>query len=181
VKKSFSGYLVDPLRLFRRGARQEEQVIEKSMVRPTFSALGRFFISDTVIGAIAERACADVDGVEGAQRAVVEVGTAGVSVAVDVAVRYGAFLPAVLAAAQSQICAAIEQMTALNVVRADVVARRVVIVPEMGAEAAAGGASRGAGAESGAGAAAEAPLPIPAPESRLVPDPKGPGRARGEA
>ncbi len=140
VRKSFSGYLVDPLRLFRRGGRQEEQVIEKSMVRPTFSALGKFFISDTVIGAIAERAACDVDGVMAAQRAVVEVDPAGVRVAVDVVARFGAHLPTALAAAQASIGAAIEQMTALNVVAVDVVARRVAVVgPAVGPEPSADG------------------------------------------
>ncbi|HVB10602.1 MAG TPA: Asp23/Gls24 family envelope stress response protein [Bacillota bacterium] len=135
VKKSFSGYLVDPLRLFRRGGRQEDQVIEKSMVRPTFSAMGKFFISDTVIGAIAERAGCDVDGVDSALRAVVDLDPAGVHVAVEVVVRFGVSLPDVLAAAQVSIGAAIEQMTALNVVSVDVVCRRVVIGDARGPEA----------------------------------------------
>lgn len=150
VRKSFSGYLVDPLRLLRRGGRQEEQLIEKSMVRPTFSALGKFFIADTVIGAIAERAACDVDGVLAAQRAVVEVDPAGVRVAVDVVVRFGARLPDVLAAAQAGIAAAIERMTALNLVAVDVVARRVAVAEAGGTPA---GPDAGGGGEPSAAAA----------------------------
>lgn len=127
VRKSFSGYLIDPLRLLRRSSgAPEPQVIEKSMVRPTFNALGKFFIADTVIGAIAERAALDCDGVAGAQRAVVEVREDGVSVAVEVVLRYGVFLPDALSAAQAAIRDAIDTMTALNVVRVDVSVRRVV-------------------------------------------------------
>jgi uncharacterized alkaline shock family protein YloU len=127
VRKSFSGYLVDPLRLRRRGlAPRGDQVIEKSMVRPTFSTLGRFYIADTVVGAIAERAALEADGVLAAQRAAVVVQPEGVTVAVDLTLRYGTFLPDVLAAAQAAIRSAIETMTALNVLGVDVVARRVV-------------------------------------------------------
>jgi len=127
VKKSFSGYLVDPLRLLARDAeRAEARVIEKSTVRPTFSALGRFFIADTVVGAIAERACLETPGVVDASRGRAEMQEHGVYVAVDLALHLGVSLPAVLRQAQLNSKAMIEEMTALNVLGLDVVARRVV-------------------------------------------------------
>ncbi|MHB1955105.1 MAG: hypothetical protein ACYCOU_15315, partial [Sulfobacillus sp.] len=52
VKKSFAGYWVDPLRFMFRG-RHRQMVVEKSIVRPTYSSLGKFFIADTVVAAIA--------------------------------------------------------------------------------------------------------------------------------
>lgn len=128
VKKSFSGYLVDPLRLLRRspGSRDREEVVEKSVVRPTFSSLGRFFIADTVVAAIAERACAEVDGVVAAERARVDVRQDGVAVKLLLTLRYGVVLPTVLRQAQVRVRKAIEDMTALNVLAVDLVARRVV-------------------------------------------------------
>ncbi len=66
VKRSFSGYLLDPLRLFYRGKNRPAgpgQVIEKTMVRPTYSSLGRFFITRQVVGSIAAYAAARVTGV----------------------------------------------------------------------------------------------------------------------
>lgn len=131
VKKSFSGYLVDPLRLLARDVERTDgsRVIEKSMVRPTFSALGKFFIADTVVGAIAERACLEVPGVVDATRGRVEMQPRGVYVAVDLALRLGASLPDVLRQAQLRAKHVIEDMTALNVLGCDVVARRV-IAPE---------------------------------------------------
>jgi hypothetical protein len=47
IKKDFSGYFLDPLQIFRRKGRGNYQLIgEKSVVRPTFSYLGRYTISD---------------------------------------------------------------------------------------------------------------------------------------
>jgi uncharacterized alkaline shock family protein YloU len=128
VKKSFSGYLVDPLRLLRRGSgsRDRDEVVEKSVVRPTFSSLGRFFIADTVVAAIAERACTEVDGVVAAERARVDVGQDGVAVTLLLTLRYGVPLPATLRRAQVRVREAIEGMTALSVRAVDLVARRVV-------------------------------------------------------
>ncbi len=127
VRRSFSGYLVDPLRLLQRDAqRAEAHVVEKSTVRPTFSALGRFFIADTVVAGIAERACREVAGVADASRGRVEQTSNGVYLAVDLCLELGCDLPAVLRAAQLRARDAVEGMTALAVLRLDVVARRVV-------------------------------------------------------
>ncbi len=127
VRRSFSGYLVDPLRLLQRDAqRAEAHVVEKSTVRPTFSALGRFFIADTVVAAIAERACCEVAGVADARRGRVEQTANGVYVAVDLSLELGSQLPDVLRQAQLRARDAVEAMTALHVLRLDVIARRVV-------------------------------------------------------
>lgn len=166
VRKSFSGYMVDPLRFLARSgagpAEREGAVIEKSVVRPTFSALGRFFIADTVVGAIAERACREVDGVVEARRGHVEMSEHGVHVAVDLTLRLGVSLPAVLRAAQLHARAVVEETTALQVLRLDVVARRVAAGGNRTAPASAAPlpsefpAARGGGGDGGDQGGAEA-------------------------
>ncbi len=125
VKQSFSGYLVDPLRLRARDA-DRSGLIEKSMVRPTFSALGKFYIADTVVCSIAEHACLEVEGVVAATRGRVETDSRGVRMGVELAVRLGSCLPQVLRAAQLHAKARVEEFTALNVLAMDLVLRRVV-------------------------------------------------------
>lgn len=134
VKKSFSGYMVDPLRFLytgrgRRGGKQEPVLVEKSMVRPTFSSLGRFFIADSVVGAIAERAARGVPGVAGCSRVAVESRREGVVIVLDLALLYGTRLVPALTAARARAREAVEQMTALNVLNLEVVARKVVLEP----------------------------------------------------
>lgn len=127
VRKSFSGYMVDPLRFLGRpgpGGR-DGPVIEKSMVRPTFSALGRFFIADSVVGSIAEQACRSVAGVLAARRGRVEMSERGVHVTVELTLALGTSIPETLRAAQLRARAVVEEMTALQVLRLDVVAWRV--------------------------------------------------------
>lgn len=126
VKKGFSGFLIDPLRLFYRPKDARSDVlIEKSTVRPTFSSLGRFFISEAVIAAIAERAALSVDGIEGVGRVRVESDHDSVALSIEVSVRYGVALYNVLRRAQREALRMVEHMTALNVRRVDIVARRV--------------------------------------------------------
>ena len=49
IKKDFSGYLLDPLQIFKsKGKNAEPYIAEKSIIRPTFSYLGKFTISDSV-------------------------------------------------------------------------------------------------------------------------------------
>ncbi len=53
IKKDFSGYILDPLQIFKsRG--EKPYISEKSIIRPTFSYLGNFTISDTVFRQIVE-------------------------------------------------------------------------------------------------------------------------------
>lgn len=126
VKKGFSGYLVDPLRFLYRTAKSREVVVEKSIVRPTFNTLGKFFISDAAIAAIAERAAGDVAGVVGARRAVVDNRPEGVVVVVELTLCYGCSVPEVLRAAQARAKEVVEYMTALNALAVDVLLRRIV-------------------------------------------------------
>lgn len=128
VRRSFSGYLVHPLRLFYpgRGRRAPEVVVEKSVVRPTYSSLGRFYISDAVVAAIADRASRDVPGVAGCVRVLVDNRADGVALTMDLAVRYGTRLVPALQAVRARVRQVVEELTALNVLSLEVVARRVV-------------------------------------------------------
>ena len=55
IKKDFSGYLLDPLQIFKsKGKGKEPYISEKSIIRPTFSYLGKFTISDLVFRQILE-------------------------------------------------------------------------------------------------------------------------------
>ena len=55
IKKDFSGYLLDPLQIFKsKGKGEKPYISEKSIIRPTFSYMGNFTISDTVFRQILE-------------------------------------------------------------------------------------------------------------------------------
>ena len=55
IKKDFSGYLLDPLQIFKsKGKGEKPYISEKSIIRPTFSYMGKFTISDLVFRQIVE-------------------------------------------------------------------------------------------------------------------------------
>lgn len=132
VKRTFSGYLVDPIRFWvqSRHERARGLVIEKSVVRPTYSSLGRFTIDDVVVAAIAARACREVDGIPKVYRVAVEIHAEGVVCNLDVALRYGVKLEPTLIEAQRHIKRVLEHTTALNVVEVNIHARKL-LVPEL--------------------------------------------------
>lgn len=130
VKKGFSGYLVDPLRFLFRPRQAPEPtrlMVEKSVVRPTYSSLGKFYVSEAVVVAISARACREIQGVARVLRARVELRQEGVVVNLDLAVRRGPDLIHVMPAVQEKVAETLEHMTAINVLGINVCARRLVI------------------------------------------------------
>lgn len=139
VKRSFSGQLIDPIRLLYRSRRRagEPLVIEKSTVQPTFSSFGRFLIEENVIRAIAEYAAKTVPGIEGIIRTRLNSQDEGVRVQMDVSVTYGLPIVPMLRRVQARVAEDLEHMTALNILSVDVTAKRMVVNP--GQEPAEGG------------------------------------------
>lgn len=128
VKKTFSGYMIDPLRFFlKREADMESVPLEKSVVRPTFSSLGRFFIADTVLAAIATRAAESIEGVGRVNKVVVESRREGVQVQMEIILRYGCQVWDVLKEAQAAVAQQLDHMTALNVLEVNLEARRLMV------------------------------------------------------
>ncbi|NPV71839.1 MAG: Asp23/Gls24 family envelope stress response protein [Firmicutes bacterium] len=128
VKKTFSGYLVDPLRFFlRRRAEPGDHpfVIEKSVVRPTFSSLGKFMIADSVVMAIATRAAREAPGVARVIKVQIESSDEGVVLTVDLSVSYGHQVYRVMEDVQRAVRKTVEHMTALNVLAVNARARKL--------------------------------------------------------
>jgi uncharacterized alkaline shock family protein YloU len=126
VRKTFSGYLVDPLRFVVR-SKNRSRMVEKSVVRPTWTLLGRFTIDDHAVSAIASYAALEVDGVAGVRKVSMESWSEGVNLYIDVSVYYGNPLPPLLAAVRKRAKEVVEAMTALNVLRIEVTAKRLVV------------------------------------------------------
>ncbi len=128
VKPSMSGYLVDPLRfLLKRHDDDDPLAVEKSVVRPTFSSLGKFFIADTVVSSIAIHAAESIPGVARVDKAVVESSREGVTVELEIILRYGFNVWEVLKSAQQTAKERIEHMTALHVQAVNLLGKRLTL------------------------------------------------------
>jgi uncharacterized alkaline shock family protein YloU len=126
IKKDFSGFFLDPLRIFRKGkGKPSELVEEKSVVRPTYSYMGRYTINDTTVSQIALYTARQVPGIGSGGRVFIENYTGGVIIRLELTVEYGIPLLPVLEKVQREVAQVIEHMTAINVLKVNVVVKHI--------------------------------------------------------
>lgn len=134
IKKDFSGYLLDPLQIFKsKGKGQKPYISEKSIIRPTFSYLGKFTISDTVFRQILEYLANKTPGIYKIQKTRVENYGEGARLYMEVTVVYGFNVIEGIKDFKEKAKKEIEKLTAMNVVELEVVAKNIY-VPEKGEE-----------------------------------------------
>ncbi len=123
VRKSFAGYNVDPLRVFVKVRHQRPtpgQFIEKSVVRPTWSSLGRFYIEEVVLAAIAAKAAVEVAGIARVIQARVSSSDTDVGFELAVAIAFGSSIPDLAGRVGQHVRQVVEHMTGLSCRRVDV-------------------------------------------------------------
>mgnify|MGYP001623024697 CR=1 FL=1 len=128
IKKDFSGYLLDPLQIFKmKGRGQKPYISEKSIIRPTFSYMGKFTISDLVFRQILEYLAAKTPSIYKIQRTRVENYGEGVRIYVEVTINYGFNVMQGLKEFKNKAKKEIEQQTSMNVVSLEVVAKNIYV------------------------------------------------------
>ncbi|MEA4887855.1 MAG: Asp23/Gls24 family envelope stress response protein [Clostridiaceae bacterium] len=131
IKHEFSGYFADPLSRLRRRRDRDRSPIpapdsERTVVRPTFSSLGGYSISDEAMRMMVEIILRRIHGVAGLVRFQAENEIYGVVIDLELALYYGFSAQQVLQAVQERVSSQIEEYTAINVVAVNVKAKRVV-------------------------------------------------------
>ena len=128
IKKDFSGYLLDPLQIFKsKGKGQKPYISEKSIIRPTFSYMGKFTISDTVFRQILEFLASKTPGIYKILKTRVENYGEGVKLYMEVTVVYGTNVVKDIKNFKEKARKEIEKLTAMNVVELDVVAKNIYV------------------------------------------------------
>lgn len=120
VKRQFSGYFLDPLSVFRAKGRVKNSFEDKTVVRPTYSYLGEYSISDRVIWDIVLHIAADTKGVSSVLRTVTDNQSDGLSIRVGVLLSHSCHLLSVAREFQQNIANQTEQMTAFNITAVDI-------------------------------------------------------------
>ena len=132
IKKDFSGYLLDPLQIFKtKGKGQQPYISEKSIIRPTFSYMGNFTISDTVFRQILEYLASKTPGIYKIQKIRVDNFGEGAKLYMEVTVVYGFNLIDGIKQFKIKAKKEIEKLTAMNVDEFEVVVKNVY-VPQRG-------------------------------------------------
>ena len=125
VKKDFSGYFIDPLNFFRRSKGRREP--EKTVVRPTYSYLGKYSISDFAIYQIIEYSIRQVEGVGKINKYRFINQQEGMYIDIEVSVLYGYNIKDLLRQIQDHVVKNIENNTGLNVYRFKANVRTMII------------------------------------------------------
>ncbi|MGI6633524.1 MAG: hypothetical protein ACOX5M_10865 [Bacillota bacterium] len=124
VKKTFSGYLVDPIRVFTR-SRERYPVPERSVVRPTYSYFGRFYIYDSVVMQVAQRIAAEVPGVKRVLKVLVLTVGEGTVLDVELVLERGVKVFDVMALVQRRLKDRLEFLTGIYLEKIDVSTKKI--------------------------------------------------------
>ncbi len=128
IKKDFSGYFLDPLRIFRRKGKISFQLDdEKSVVRPTFSYLGSYTISDYTVYQIVEYVVTGIEGISKISRFRAENHPDGTFMEIDLVMLYGFPIRALIKELQQRTIEEVEKLTALNIKQFNVTVKSLVI------------------------------------------------------
>lgn len=115
VQKQFSGYFLDPRRSFSK-----DSAIEKTIVRPTYSYLGDYIISDKVISDIVEYAARGNSGISDVLWTAFDNDENGCVVRTVVLMKEHAHFRTAAEEMQSEIYDLVSRMTAFNVLGVEV-------------------------------------------------------------
>ncbi|MBQ3465697.1 MAG: Asp23/Gls24 family envelope stress response protein [Firmicutes bacterium] len=133
LRKQFSGYFMKPMRIFKEfgpGGDHWKDTAEKSVVRPAYSYMGKYNISEKVMSDIIDCIREDAGGINAIGNVMVkenrEMRNEGIELEVSIDMEYGDNLPAKAEAFQSRVADEIEGMTAFNVNKVDIQVRDIV-------------------------------------------------------
>lgn len=125
IKKQFSGYFIDPLRMFDIYRREssnmyEAESSEKTIIRPTYSYLGKFRISDNVIKEIITHVVEEIEGVDKVEKVFTEKYIDGMRIEMDLKIVFGNSIPQISKNVQKATATTIENMTGINLFGIDI-------------------------------------------------------------
>lgn len=131
IKKDFSGFLLDPLQIFKiNGSGNDPYIAEKSIIRPTFSYIGNFTISDTVFRQIILNLQKKEKNICKISKIRADKYGEGLSIYMEVVVYYGCVISECIKKFEGKIKKEIERLTSMNVQKIEVVVKSIKIKEE---------------------------------------------------
>lgn len=127
--------MLDPLQIFKsKGKGQKPYISEKSIIRPTFSYMGKFTISDLVFRQILEYLAQKTPAIHKILKTRVENYGEGAKIYMEVSIVYGFNVVEGLNNFKEKSKKEIETLTAMNVVELEVVAKSIYVPQQEGGE-----------------------------------------------
>jgi len=126
IKKDFSGYFIDSLKIFRK-KEKSDYVAEKTIIRPTFSYLGKYEISRNALVQFVEITALQSEGVDKVNRVRIDSKPEGVIIDVEVSLKLEKRLDLMMKDMQVLIKEKLEYATGLNVIAVNIFTVGLVI------------------------------------------------------
>ena len=116
IKKQFSGYFLDSLKIFNFFNKNDEEIdtSERTIIRPTYSYLGNFVISDTVINDIIHYTVSRVPGVGKVMKVSTQKYIDGMKLDIDIEIKFGYSIPRLSSEIKNTVIYAIDKSTGIN-------------------------------------------------------------------
>lgn len=130
IRHEFSGSLAEPLnKLRRRFDRNDKSYVgegERTVVRPTFSTLGSYSISDDAMAQMVRISLRQLAGVAQMRHFRANKEPYGASFEITISLYYGYPAQEVMRAAQARVASDVSQFTSINVLKVDIRADRLI-------------------------------------------------------
>lgn len=125
IKQDFSGYFLHPLRRFQKNLDTQTKTGEadKSIVRPTFSYMGNYTISNNVIISIATHEAMKTDGVVQIHNINLRTTNHGVHIDMTLTLLYGGNIHQICGTVQQSVRDNVEKYTSVNTRRVNILVK----------------------------------------------------------
>ncbi len=125
VKKDFSGYFIDTLKIFNKKGKAGD-VVEKTIIRPTFSYLGKYELTKNAISQMVSICASGFERVNKVLKVRVDNQPSGVVVDVELSVKLVSRMDLLMIELQKKLAGELEHMTGLNVLGINVTIKAIV-------------------------------------------------------
>jgi len=125
IKKDFSGYFIDSLKIFSRKGKNPA-IEEKTIIRPTFSYMGKYEVSKNVLVQMINICAAKMERIHKVLKVRIENKANGIHIYIDASVRLATRIDLIMGEFQKRIIEDIEYMTGINVLSVNITVRGVV-------------------------------------------------------
>ena len=116
IKDQFSGYFLDSLKIFNFFNKEDidEKSTEKTIIRPTYSYLGKFYISPNVINDIISYVVSKIDGVTKVIKVNTQKYVDGMKLDIDIEIKFGKNIPKLSSEIKNVVVYEIDKATGIN-------------------------------------------------------------------
>lgn len=126
IKKYFSGYFLHPFRLLQKNLDENGKYNDdKSIVRPTFSYMGQYTISDNVLLNMAIHEAMQADYVERVVRINSRTSPHGIHIDMTITLTYGCNICEACKNVQSRVGEKLQEYTSINVRRVNILVKNL--------------------------------------------------------